>query len=31
MSGLRVLTLLEAASKSAEQGGVRVAVQFEEG
>jgi predicted dehydrogenase len=31
MSGLRVLTLLEAASKSVEQGGVRVAVQFEEG
>jgi predicted dehydrogenase len=30
-SGLRVLTLLEAASKSAEQGGARVAVHFEEG
>ena len=31
MSGLRVLTLLEAASKSAEQGGARIAVHFEEG
>jgi predicted dehydrogenase len=31
MSGLRVLTLLEAASKSAELGGIRVAVDIEEG
>ena len=31
MSGLRVLTLLEAASKSAERGGARIAVHFEEG
>jgi predicted dehydrogenase len=30
-SGLRVLTLLEAASKSAELGGVRIAVDIEEG
>jgi predicted dehydrogenase len=29
MSGLRVLTLLEAASKSAERGGAKVAVHFE--
>jgi predicted dehydrogenase len=31
MSGLRVLTLLEAASESVEQGGTRVPVHFEEG
>lgn len=30
MSGLRVLTLLEAASKSAEDGGARIPVRFEE-
>ena len=30
MSGLRVLTLLEAASKSAEHGGARIPIRFEE-